>query len=315
MTRLLQTISDLEATIVVPVHRTPLQLVDECLRSICRQTVGGFEIVVVDDGSGPTYRRELSGLVRHLLDDRSARLIELEANGGPAVARNAGAAAARGEYVAFVDSDDLVEPRLMEAIRPALRSGCAVAYTHHVHVAQDGRRLIHVRDKRVYQRLFARFAGTSDDPLVHSTFVHHCLFVRRTDFEAVGGFRTDLRYGEEEEVPMLIAERVGPAGVALVPEVLYRYRVNPVSIMHRASLYQRVVETRVAIMVAAARRRGFPAVTGERLGRARPTNAPQYAVYDARGERLCARWFDYDSLSILPQFLEDRETNELPSPA
>jgi glycosyltransferase involved in cell wall biosynthesis len=291
-------------TIVVPVYRTPLQLVGQCLCSIARQTVGGYEVVVVDNGSGASYHRKLRAVVRTLLHDRDGRLIRLTHNSGPAAGRNAGAAAARGAYVAFVDSDDIVEPRLVEAIRPALRRGCAVAYTHHVHVAYDGRRVVHVRDKRVYQRLLERFAGTLEDPLVHSTFVHHCLIVQRDQFEAIGGFRTDLGYGEEEEVPMLIAERAGPSGVTLVPEVLYRYRMNPVSIMHESSLYEHVVESRVSIMVAAARRRGFPAVTGERLGRAYPTNAPQYAVYDARGERLSAGWFDYDALSIRPEHLE-----------
>jgi glycosyltransferase involved in cell wall biosynthesis len=295
-------ITDPALSVVVPVHRTRPAFVAECLASLAAQTDRDFEVVLVDDGSGPAYRRALEELAARELAGMDVRLEVRARRGGPAAARNAGAAAARGDYLMLVDSDDITEPRLVEMVRPALRAGCALAYTQHVDAAVDGRTVALARDKRPYHALLQRFAGTADDPLVHVAWISHCMTVRRADFEAVGGYRTDLRYGEELELAVLVAERAGAAGVVLVPKVLYRYRANPESIVHRPALYRQVVEARVAIVLAAARRRGLAAVRGERLGRALATGAPHFGLYDEDGRQFRASWFDYEALCIRPGY-------------
>jgi glycosyltransferase involved in cell wall biosynthesis len=80
----------------------------EAIRSILAQTHHPLEVIVVDDGStdgtASVVASEFAALVRYLRQD----------NAGPVVARNAGIAMARGQYLAFLDADDRWEPTRIE---------------------------------------------------------------------------------------------------------------------------------------------------------------------------------------------------------
>ncbi|MEV6298625.1 glycosyltransferase family A protein [Actinoplanes sp. NPDC051861] len=95
------------------------------IRSITAQSWPDLEIIVVDDASGADYDTVLAAAAD--LDPR-VRVIRLDANGGTYAARNAGLAAARGEYVTFQDSDDWSHPRRIELqLRPLLDKPGVVA--------------------------------------------------------------------------------------------------------------------------------------------------------------------------------------------
>ncbi len=99
-------------SIVVPVFGTEQYLAD-CLESILRQSLRQIEIVVVDDCSPG----DVSGIIDRVAGtDERVRLIRHEVNSGVLQARLTGVGAARGEYVGFVDSDDLVEPWFVETL-------------------------------------------------------------------------------------------------------------------------------------------------------------------------------------------------------
>ena len=95
-------------SVIVPVYNVE-RYVDECLASIRAQTYANLEILVVEDCSTDG---SLQALTPHL-DDPRVRLIRHGKNGGLSAARNTGIEAATGEYVMFVDSDDLVDTTLV----------------------------------------------------------------------------------------------------------------------------------------------------------------------------------------------------------
>ena len=97
-------------SVIVPVYNVQAYL-DACLDSVRGQTYGNLEIILVEDCSTDDSLRVLK---KHLADER-VRLLQHEQNGGLSAARNTGIEAARGDYLLFVDSDDLVEPDLVEA--------------------------------------------------------------------------------------------------------------------------------------------------------------------------------------------------------
>jgi glycosyltransferase involved in cell wall biosynthesis len=107
--------SEICISIIIPVYNRQV-LSERALRSVEIQNVGGMEIVVVDDCSSPPFR---------LPDDLNRphiNVVRLEQNQGDAGARNAGVVAARGDWIAFLDSDDYwlpgtLAPRLSEAKR------------------------------------------------------------------------------------------------------------------------------------------------------------------------------------------------------
>ena len=98
-------------TIIVPVYNVERYL-RRCLDSIAAQTFTDWECILIDDGSPDT-----SGTIcdEYAANDGRFRVIHQE-NRGVSAARNAGLDAARGEWIAFVDSDDWVEPDMCESI-------------------------------------------------------------------------------------------------------------------------------------------------------------------------------------------------------
>jgi CDP-glycerol glycerophosphotransferase len=90
-------------SIIVPVYNVE-QYLDECLQALRAQDYPNVEIVVVDDG---TPDRSVSIARRHRLRDPRIRIVH-RPNGGLSAARNTGVSAARGEFLAFADSDDIV---------------------------------------------------------------------------------------------------------------------------------------------------------------------------------------------------------------
>ena len=92
-------------SVVVPFYNNA-DLLGACLTSIGEQSFADLEVIMVDDGS--TDDSATIAAARAAADPRF-RLVQL-ANGGPGRARNHGVAAARGEFLAFVDADDLLPP-------------------------------------------------------------------------------------------------------------------------------------------------------------------------------------------------------------
>lgn len=98
-------------SIVVPIYRVELYL-DRCVESILAQTFQNFELILVDDGSPDRCPQMCDEWAQK---DNRIQVIHKE-NGGLPDARNAGIAAATGAYLAFVDSDDWVEPDFLQTL-------------------------------------------------------------------------------------------------------------------------------------------------------------------------------------------------------
>ena len=96
-------------SVIVPAYNAEKTL-ERALSSILAQTLKQIEVIVVDDGSRDATReiaRKFSA------QDSRVRVIEKDVNEGLSAARNSGIAAATGEYIGFVDSDDWIEPDMM----------------------------------------------------------------------------------------------------------------------------------------------------------------------------------------------------------
>ena len=102
-------------SVIIPVYKVEKYL-DECIESAVNQTYENIEIILVDDGS-PDRCPEICDAWAG--KDPRIRVIHKE-NGGLSDARNAGMAASRGAFIAFVDSDDILEPEYIEYLYQAL---------------------------------------------------------------------------------------------------------------------------------------------------------------------------------------------------
>ena len=113
----------MKVSIISPVYRVA-PYIGECIRSLKAQTYADFEVLLVDDRGGDdsmeVARKAAEG-------DPRFRYLTMPANGGPGAARNLGIREAQGEYIAFIDSDDVWHPDFLQKLIQATQ-GCDLTY-------------------------------------------------------------------------------------------------------------------------------------------------------------------------------------------
>jgi glycosyltransferase involved in cell wall biosynthesis len=179
---------DLDFSVVVPTKGRPREL-ERCLTGLAklRYPPGRFEIVVVNDGGGEAAAK-LSGSF-------GARVV-VPWGTGPSSARNAGAAAGRGRWVAFIDDDCEPDPRWLESLRAALIANPGAAVGGPTLNAMDQDRGA-VASQAVVDALHDELNRGPGPPRF---FDSSNLAVEREDFLAFGGFDEGFRYAEDREM-------------------------------------------------------------------------------------------------------------------
>jgi glycosyltransferase involved in cell wall biosynthesis len=97
-------------SVIVPVYNTPRFYLEACIESILQQTYTSFELFLVDDGSA----RETAEICDHYAEKDSRITVIHQENQGVSAARNAALSRIHGEFLTFVDSDDLLAPNAWE---------------------------------------------------------------------------------------------------------------------------------------------------------------------------------------------------------
>lgn len=204
-------------SIVIPCHNAEKH-VAEAVRSALAQTYRPVEVVVVDDGS-------TDGSVEVLKSFGDAIRWETGPNRGACAARNRGAAIARGDLLLFLDADDVLDPRKVEAhVEAFARHPASTATMAHYDIEDGGRRTtcrLDFRDGDFLAFCLRRTVQTS------------CMVHRRAAFEAVGGFAEGLPAAQEFDLHLRLA--AAGAQVAAIDESLHVIRKVPGGISRDAS--------------------------------------------------------------------------------
>lgn len=116
-----------EISIIVPVYRAEAYL-PACIESILNQTFEDFELLLVDDGSPDNCGAICDGYAAR---DSRVQVIHQE-NQGQAAARNHAMKTAQGKWLCFVDSDDLIHPRMVESLYKQVKDGSAAVSMCHM---------------------------------------------------------------------------------------------------------------------------------------------------------------------------------------
>lgn len=122
-------------TFIIPVYKVE-KYINECVDSILNQLTDACEVILVDDGSP-----DRSGVICDGYADRDSRVkVVHQKNGGLAAARNTGLDCARGEYIAFVDSDDYLDGQCVSKILNWITLGGAdICFMRAMKVFPDGK--------------------------------------------------------------------------------------------------------------------------------------------------------------------------------
>lgn len=124
-------------SVIVPVYNIE-EYLPRCVKSIVNQSYKNLEILLVDDGS-----TDGTGALCDRLAETDSRIrVFHKENGGSSSARNLGIKEARGEFLAFVDSDDYIEPEMYERLMQGIiNSGALMAQIGRDEVDEKGNRL------------------------------------------------------------------------------------------------------------------------------------------------------------------------------
>ncbi len=197
-------------SVVIPAYNAGEHVL-ETLESVERQTHACWEAIVVDDGSDRPESREILAGIEARADDR-IRVVHQE-NRGLAGARNAGFRHARGEFVIPLDADDQLEPRMMAVCLRELRERPDAGFAYF--------------DYRVFGDLsYVEAPGEFNFyRLLSENFMSHCCCLRRSAWEASGGYDEWHRWGYEDWSFYLNLAKNGFFGL-YIPETLFRYRTH-----------------------------------------------------------------------------------------
>ncbi|MEQ8857644.1 MAG: glycosyltransferase family A protein [Pseudomonadales bacterium] len=210
----------MKLSVVVPCFNASTTLRDQ-LNALSRQSLPPWEVIVADNGSSDDSRRVALGFA-----DRLPRLkvIDASARRGASAARNAGAAAATGDYLAFCDADDEVDDAWVENLARAFGAHDFVASRFDFERLNPGRRVTHEQQSGLQccKYGFLPHAGGCGLGLPRSLHL------------AVGGFDESVRFLEDTDYCWKIQLRGTPLAFAADAVVHVRQRENPRQMLKQA---------------------------------------------------------------------------------
>ncbi|AFZ33235.1 glycosyl transferase family 2 [Gloeocapsa sp. PCC 7428] len=204
-----------KVTVIVPAYNAE-QTIVAAIASVQQQTLRDWEVIVIDDGSCD----RTSELLSRIQEPRMQ--VHRYTNAGVSVARNRGIAHAQGEYLAFLDADDLWSTDKLACQVAALEqhpdAGVAYSWTYFMN---DTATMIHAAPP-------VWFTGNVYAPLLVRNFLYSGsnALVRRDALELVGGFDATLTHGEDWELFVRLAAVVE---FVVVPKPQVFYRQSPTS--------------------------------------------------------------------------------------
>ncbi len=205
-------------SVLMPVFNSELYLA-EAIESILWQTFADFELIIVDDGSEDNSAEIIRSYAAR--DDR-IRFVQLLVNRGEGGARSACLAAAKGEFVTGMDSDDISLPDRLRKQVSFLQSNPQIdAVGVYSHVVTEDLRQQYDREppERHAEIVLNCFIGLLSGP-----FVHASLMTRRRLLLEVGGYDESMRYSADSD---LVTRLLGRTIFANIAEHLYVYRRYP----------------------------------------------------------------------------------------
>jgi glycosyltransferase involved in cell wall biosynthesis len=205
-------------SVVVPTFNR-LRFLRPAIESVFAQTFADWELIVADDGSDLETKQYLQALA----DDPRVTVIWLPHTGKPSMVRNAGVSKAAGEYIAFLDSDDLWAPRKLERQIETLRErvNCRWSYTAFLQVDESGDAL-----PEEARRPWIPHEGDILEQVVtgRAQIRTPSVLASRELIAQAGGFDEGLLSGEDFDLWLRLALR---SEVAIVDEPLVYVRRHP----------------------------------------------------------------------------------------
>ena len=200
-------------SVLMPVFNPELRWLDEAIASVRSQSWPGWQLCIADDASTTPGVRER---LRHwAAQDERIVVIERAVNGHIAAATQTALDAARGDWLALLDQDDLLAPQALAEVVAALDAfpDAGIVYSDEDKVDSRGRRF-----EPHFKPAFSMAL------LQGQNFVNHLLVLRSDHVRAAGGLRSGFDGSQDFDLLLRVARQLCPRQVLHLPRVLYHWR-------------------------------------------------------------------------------------------
>jgi GT2 family glycosyltransferase len=202
-------------SIITPVFNTSVRWLEEAVESVLAQAYENWELLLVDDGSSAS---DLLNILPVLAArDGRITLARVGQHKGISAASNQGLGLARGEWVTFLDHDDVMEPDALFEVVRLLRThpNADLIYSDEDKLAENG-----------YDAPLLK-PDWSPDFLLSYNYVGHLTVVRREIVQKVGGFRSEFDGAQDYDLFLRVIEHSDR--IHHIPRVLYHWRRSEAS--------------------------------------------------------------------------------------
>lgn len=210
-------------SIIIPVYGVE-KYIAKCIESIKKQTFTDFEAVLINDG---TKDNSVAVAEKVIAGDERFIILNKE-NGGQGSARNLGLDTALGDYIAFIDSDDYVEPRFLQAMYEKITEENADVCACGVHYVDEQENIVRVfrSDPRAYKK--------ENDYLMAKWHISNFMCDKLFKKDVFDNYRFDTSLRTNEDV-FLLFEMIYEKHIVAVDECLYNYLQRPAATSKGAS--------------------------------------------------------------------------------
>ena len=226
-------------SVIVPAYKTPPAFLRELIGSLEEQTYPDWELCLADaSGDDDTVAKTL----REFSSDKRIRYKKLERNAGIAENTNEAAAMAEGDYLAFMDHDDLIAPQAFYRVAEAVvNEGADLIYTDEDKVTADLKKHLQPHFKPEFNL----------DLLRSNNYITHLLVVRRS--LAGGPLLFDPAFDGAQDYDFIFRMTEKAEKIVRIPEILYHWRThesstadNPMSKLYAYEAGKRAIEGNLA---------------------------------------------------------------------
>jgi GT2 family glycosyltransferase len=197
-------------SVMTPVFDTPVHWLEEAVASVLGQAYENWQLLLIDDGSSDSNL--LKALPALAARDRRIILARVGEHEGISAALNQGLALAHGEWVTFLDHDDVLEPDALFQMVKLLQvhSDADLIYSDEDKLTEDG------CDAPVFK------PDWSPDFFLSYNYVGHLTAIRREILQKVGGFRSEFDSAQDYDLFFRVIEQTNR--IHHIPRVLYHWR-------------------------------------------------------------------------------------------
>jgi GT2 family glycosyltransferase len=203
-------------SIIVPIYNPQLSFLKECVNSVYKQTYSNWQLILVNDAS---TSQEVNDYLQNIevQNLENINVISNRENLHISLSTNKGLKQCNGDYVTFLDHDDLLAPQALNEVVSAIsaNSNLQWLYSDEDLMSKTGKRIA------------AHFKSQWNPYLLHAhNYITHLSVYKRNLLGRVGGCREGVEGAQDYDLALRVSQVLSESEIAHIPKILYHWRMH-----------------------------------------------------------------------------------------